>query len=1791
MFAIDYEATFLDHKRITVCLSCLGSNSDEETFDSVYCSLVTHYSFTFVRSGGSKNERVSDMDKRNSLSDASEVHSDIGISSFNTRQPIWLRFLKEYNPINNAWSCFQPYRATVGLLAFAWCSSYSDVESNINDYIKQKELLSTTLISSQLFLLLKSLSDINNSLSVEEVDAFVSEKLKKDSVLRSEITCHPSEHLFASEMIILKDFGYSAGTDECSSVVDKPQSSIRPPFINHRISSVLQGVISEIYWNLKKTLAAKCPNDIKLKKKESQLSKEQTDSSDDLLMAPEENESKWNILDEVKRKALGRTHTLSALSAFTERTGSTSSVSAQADIRYIKQKRATGRFRKYLGDVFLQLSDLEMAQIQYNLAIEHLKPINDTLWIAGALEGLCAVAMCQHSSDHSSVPSTMRSKFLHQRHLDDLTNGELRKSHSQELDVLEHSTSGLDLASSKPHQNLIISSNDCCNYALETIELYQKVELNPYLFEEFKFKVVRLLISESRKRKACEILDSLIGPSLSSFNTENPCSLKRYLTIVRLYKSMNFNRKASLALWLLSSLNRLNHIEFENEILLNGLKIQSAYSPNITQMIETKLVNGNDNTITNSTNNNISNNKDLTCLLNENQPPVSIAYRLISNPPLWSPFVVLDQSHWLTRLTTTIPNSTILSTSTFNNIIKLKSMANITRLMNPSTNSNMNNLYSSKSCLLFRPIGWCDLQLKVMLYLIDEYKVKINLEDISEISWDIGLKLIGYCFSVLDSWPEYTEKTSCITCMDDLCRLAVLRCSDQPTNLPIISLVNYYTGENVHLRRWPRNRRVVYSSNGFCYTLNNDNDEVRMKVFEKKMLDLIEIPVHQLPLVRVINIPSLPSHLLPQTISNNGAENIVSLSKTRTVVIRSDHGQPKATESNNCVESSKSTGPFVYNPFQIDNSGGNKHPVIDWICEEPGFIELIVDNKLPIDLRISDLHIELIPVNVGLSSKETSSNRVSSLTSDYESLFGLSGCTGNNGCSDITSSFIDLEAISLIVETSQSVKILPTTQLDNVYLENMKHQTAKLDLTIYPYETRWLPIELYIRDENRVNVSINRNNIHNSDDNNNNFDDNYSIKRNLNLLHVDLKSASISSSLLTKLNLTPTDFVQCIGLEDIRKSFPLPVENSEVPNSLLNINSDYDERFLPLYATYVGLIWLKFDSDKYWQIITNRLSTDFELNELIKSTEIQSIYIELEIEYALDAIKPSSLNDRNSTSSLLLNNNNNNNHNQSLARRISLGFKLELLSSNLAPLKLTDLMLTFEDEPLINEFCLPKHKQMIKLFGEKIQTESFLYGSVETNLSHTFLPQISIKSDHLPHYRLEVELKENWSDQQQSTSPVQIISPWLCHVSPELSDSSFKRKQSLSSTELTKTISETTSSSSTSSVTNSYAEDALDNLKTAHQIRLPLIGFSDLVFNNQMTKLVNLEHLKSNEIGIPIPVKSEVPGSVLESNVKIFWSSRVQARWVSDCKLEKSQPYEKSYLCSYFRRYGRIILFAHECRIDPKWFINEASFVPLFKPWYTYPFLNSGSAAGLLWSNNIWIDMSLDPPVLDNSSNGRINSQRKLDPQSQLCLQCRQDYSIARRTTVCTQRRISSISVLLNQELLTNVNANDANLTTKNQSNNLKTEESSSSSSSSSSLEHRKISMPDLRASHKSTLPIDNDDLHSSSRICTYLFNPVSISIRCGIRHNFLQNICIKNETSDSTTQLMSQSSNSIDTTDSTQEFRIERVWMGPAVYRHVQHIGNDEYGSTQSTLLGPLIEGIDYVFVGKASGSIGVGA
>ncbi|CAH8489853.1 unnamed protein product [Heterobilharzia americana] len=1835
MFAINYEANFLDHRKISICLTYLGPNSDEEAFNTVYCSLQNHYEFTSIRNLGSKNEYLLDSGKRSSLSDTSEVHSDIGFSSSTNRQPIWLRFTKEHNPINNAWSCFQSYRATLGLLAFTWCSNRNEIQSRIKDYVKHKKLLSDTLIGSRLFLLLRPLNNECDSISVEEANVFVAEKLKEDSVLLSEIVCHPADHLFASETNILKDSGVYTATDDCPSIADKSTNLIRPPFINHRIGSTLQELVSSIYWSLKKMITARCSSDIKFKTKESSLSKEQVDTGDDVLMAPEENEAKWNIIDETKRKILGRSNALSALSAFTERTGATSSVSAQADVSFewfgfIKQKRATGRLKKYLGDIFLQLGDIEMAQVQYNVAIEHLKPIGDNLWVAGALEGLCAVGMCRHTYDQFSNSGSIRSKSLHRRHLDEqLSNGSLRKPQLQESDILERSTSSsLDLASTKSHQPVIISSADCCNYALETMELYNKVALNPYLFEEFKFKVIRLLITKSQKRKACEILDSLIAPSLSKFDPQNSCSVKRYLTIVRLYKAMNFSRKASLALWLLSASNHLDDVSFEHETLLNGLKIQSPYSPNLTQITTSDMkLSGSDNS---------QNNKDSTYLMNESQPQPSIICRLITNPPLWSPFIVLNQLNWITRITGTTTSLTTISSSSstvgpLSNLLnKSKSLHQTTRHFNSNINPSLSSLYFSKSSLPFRSVGWCELQLKVMYYLINQYKAKINLEDTSEISWDIGLKLIGYCFSVLDSWPEYTDETGCISCMDDLCRLAVLRCPDQPINAPSMTILNYCS-EIGQFRRWPRSHRVVYS-NGHCRF--NGIKEVQIKPNERQMLDLVEIPVHQLPLVRLVTIPPIPSHFIPHSISKGAAENVVPLSKSRVVVIRTGRTQSKQSDVY-ALDSPKSTGPFVYNPFQNDNHCSSKNSVVDWVCEEPGYIELVVDNKLPIDLRISGVYVELMPTNGG-PTKEASISRLSSVTSDYDSSLGSSTM---NGCSETSSSFIHLEAVCLIVKTSQSVKVIQTKHLANPQFEDAKTQVKeggfsgqlesgclleeadfyrqfpncnaerfwrrstsdvncklpsrtsgiRLSIAVVPtldmllsgsssdqsntsnqYRVVGITYRLvdcggmrvclrppfkFIYSVSASGESSNRGRERHLSGSSSStfstvrsswtfgseaiFPNGISGTSEFDNEHLLSNALGIQFSLLPLIRLQPAMPRLCIFPGRVCSAFSLE-EASDILKNESNVQHVCD---LAKQLHFLGLSKFRVPDPSKW---SNRVAAVLDLS--IFPYETRWLPVEL---YIRDENRPNiPMNYKNNGDNSSENYNlsriyDSIGHYYSIKRHLNLlHFNVKLVSNNLS--LLTKLNLTATD--------------FIQCIG-----------------IDDIRKKVVLKPEHRLQYRLELELKENWGGQSQgSNSPVRLSSAWVRYLLPNRMNSISKRQLSLSVVGVTKSVNGTT-------VNNLDADsDTLDGLETTHQIRLPLIGISDLVFSSRMMRLVNPKQLKSNELGIPVPVKSEVPGTVLESNIKIFWYSRLHARWISSPKLPEShlisglsEQYEEISLCSRFHRYGRLVLSSHECQIDPKWFSNESLSIPLSKPWYEYSFLNPGSSAGLLWAHNIWIDISLNPLSEGKSqSNFRTAPIKKPNPQSQLCLQCRQDFSVLRKTSAFT-RRISSTSLLSPAEPKLSLTA------LKSQVNALKADMGS---------DGRKISMPDLRGSQQSAMYIDKDNLYTSSRICTYPLNPVSISITCGARQNLFQNIRmqIDSQATDSGNP-NSDEDNSSDNIHPLDEFQIERAWIGPAVYRHVQHVSDDDSESTQTTLLGPLIEGIDYAFIGQASGSIGI--
>ncbi|TPP60904.1 hypothetical protein FGIG_05306 [Fasciola gigantica] len=155
----------------------------------------------------------------------------------------------------------------------------------------------------------------------------------------------------------------------------------------------------------------------------------------------------------------------------------------------VKHRRSSGRWKKHLGDVFLQLGELEKAQLCYDSTIQLLRPIMDNLWVAGALEGMCAIAVAhkQIRTQHSDLLRSRRPlRSTNQRY------AASERSHSRAMD-----SGGPDLTPQKQKPLPPFTASDYRNMATEALELYRKTPVDRYLLEETSYKIARFLISEN----------------------------------------------------------------------------------------------------------------------------------------------------------------------------------------------------------------------------------------------------------------------------------------------------------------------------------------------------------------------------------------------------------------------------------------------------------------------------------------------------------------------------------------------------------------------------------------------------------------------------------------------------------------------------------------------------------------------------------------------------------------------------------------------------------------------------------------------------------------------------------------------------------------------------------------------------------------------------------------------------------------------------------------------------------------------------------------------------------------------------------------------------------------------------------------------------------------------------------------------------------------------------------------------------------------------------------------------
>lgn len=138
------------------------------------------------------------------------------------------------------------------------------------------------------------------------------------------------------------------------------------------------------------------------------------------------------------------------------------------------KRRADGRLKKQLGDLSLQAGLLSEAISHYHSAADILKSVNDWLWLAGALEGMCSASVaCLYPQLRRSTPLQRNSS---------LQGSELSKYRVAAIGTTNSLPPGLDpeqIGGYKPMIKNCLPPSEILEKYREAVTHYGKVRLLP----------------------------------------------------------------------------------------------------------------------------------------------------------------------------------------------------------------------------------------------------------------------------------------------------------------------------------------------------------------------------------------------------------------------------------------------------------------------------------------------------------------------------------------------------------------------------------------------------------------------------------------------------------------------------------------------------------------------------------------------------------------------------------------------------------------------------------------------------------------------------------------------------------------------------------------------------------------------------------------------------------------------------------------------------------------------------------------------------------------------------------------------------------------------------------------------------------------------------------------------------------------------------------------------------------------------------------------------------------------
>ncbi|OON18882.1 hypothetical protein X801_05257, partial [Opisthorchis viverrini] len=695
---------------------------------------------------------------------------------------------------------------------------------------------------------------------------------------------------------------------------------------------------------------------------------------------------------------------------------------------------------------------------------------------------------------------------------------------------------------------------------------------------------------------------------------------------------------------------------------------------------------------------------------------------------------------------------------------------------------------------------------------------------------------------------------------------------------------------------------------------------------------------------------------------------------------------------------------------------------------------------------------------------------------------------------------------------------------------------STVEVTLYPFESRWMPLQILVRDEAHINLP--------SSDQPGSTNE---LARQMNVFRAAVRATEDTNVLLKKLQLSTPDVVQCVGVESIQKKLPITVLNNEMKQIASRIHTSSDssdgaEPF-PFCATDCGLIWLSFHSESFWR----KLSVATFIDSVERDRNFRTskkLFFELRFEYAVDVPckdpQPSSATScsgPNSPSFLSI-----------PARRVSFGINLTFLSSKHSPLYLYSPLLVFHDEPFEDDSDDdPDESDGPPLAPGELRSDAFFYGTLQARLPVSLVPR-PIRFVNRQ-YRVRLNVTSWWRNRPTSpakTSSIVLQTPWntLTELSPQ--------KTSRIQPQMTSYNDALASSSSLGNEFFRCVENPDDQVdpnhpQASHRICLRLRKLSDVVLSPKLLTLSNSENLRSDEIGLPIPVDPSIAVHAIESNLGIMWQSYLDGRLLSSDSTDKRTRPQSNVLPDIrFYRFGCMLLATNEIEPwEPE--LSRASLdsisapmnTPL-KPWYGRALSTASAVASLLWCHAL-----------------RLPDGRRLG----VCGSC----SIAprRRTSIFSRRGSQPI-----EEYALDRKSSRAGHMTRIP----ETEDDIHQYA-----ETRRMSMPE-RQNPKLLRGLKSDLLSFSSHVCAHPLEPVSIVISGSVSHHPLANLRL-----DEGCTNRSPAQN----TPMTCPVRIHRVWTGPVIYEIVQQKSAESAPTSQ--LSEPLIEGKDFCFIGTASGKMGL--